>query len=81
MGSGVGVHTDEQVGDLTPEERRLLKQFIILHLQTASDIREIISDDKEREKSVLPTFLNTNPKIQQKLVDASEELLQRLKKK
>jgi hypothetical protein len=81
MGSGVGVHTDEQVGDLTPEERRLLKQFIVLHLQTAGEIREIIIDEKKREQGVLPKFLAENEDIRRKLEDASKELFQRLKKK
>jgi hypothetical protein len=81
MGSGVGVHTDDQVNDLTPEERRILKQFIISQLQTSSEIRELINDDRLRDKSVLPTFLAMNENIRNKLVDASEELFQRLKKK
>jgi len=81
MGSGVGVHSDDQINDLTEQERQMLKQFIMMQLQNSPEIRQMILDEAGGAQGVLPIFLAHNPDIKQRLVDGSAELLQRLKRK
>ena len=81
MGSGVGVHTKDQIAGLTEQERQMLKQFIMMQLQNSTEIRQMILDETNREQGILPRFLAHNPNIRQKLEDASKELLDRLKQK
>jgi hypothetical protein len=73
MGSPVGVFTDDEVKELTINEKNLLKEHIIQHIQTSAEIRRIISDD--------PKLLTGNPKIRKILRRKAGKLQRRLKKK
>jgi hypothetical protein len=55
MGSAVGTFTDEEVENLSPENRDQLKQAALQELRNNPDIRRIIEED--------PTILTTNPDI------------------
>ena len=45
MGDQVGVHEDQDVANLSPDDLALLKRAILLELVTDEDIRAIIEQD------------------------------------
>jgi hypothetical protein len=73
MGSPVGVFTDEEVKELTINEKRLLKEYIIQYIVTSAEIRRVISDN--------PKLLTRNAKIRKVLRRKAGKLHRRLKKK
>ena len=44
MGSEVGVFDDEEVEELTERDKAILKEHILHHIQTAAEIRRVISE-------------------------------------
>jgi translation initiation factor 2 alpha subunit (eIF-2alpha) len=44
MGSEVGVFDDDEVEELTKQDKKILKEHILHHIQTSPQIRGIISD-------------------------------------
>jgi hypothetical protein len=64
MGNGTGVHKEDQVKNLTPEQRRQLRAEIIQQvrqLYDSKDIKEMPSDQD------LESFMQKNPDIRQKV--------------
>jgi hypothetical protein len=57
MGSGVGVHKQEDVDGLSPEQRAKLKEEIIKRLQTSEEIRKIIRS----HPTLLETIVKSHP--------------------
>jgi hypothetical protein len=47
MGDMVGVHTEEELKTLSPQQREQLKQQILDQLQTSPEIRKIINEDPQ----------------------------------
>jgi len=77
MGSSVGVHTNADVKGLSDEEKALLKEHVLHHLQSSEEIRRIIIN----KKGALPGFLKKNKEIQKILKRKARPFLNRLKKK
>jgi hypothetical protein len=76
MGSAVGVHSKDEVKDLTPDERALLKQHVLHHLQTSEEIQKIIGANPKLLKA-----LTKDPKIKTLLRKKARPLYSRLNQK
>jgi hypothetical protein len=72
MGSPVGVFSDKEVEGLSDEDKALLKEHILSHIQTSAEIRRIVS--------AKPKLLTGNKKIRNILRRKAGALQKRLKK-
>lgn len=72
MGSTVGVFGDNEVEELTEQDKTMLKEHILHHIQTSPDIRRIISEN--------PKLLTENEDIRNILRRKANKLRNRLKK-
>jgi hypothetical protein len=72
MGDTVGVFTDKEVSDLNSDERALLKQHILHHLQTSEEVQKILRTN--------PKLLTGHPRIRKMLRSKARALKDRLKK-
>jgi hypothetical protein len=78
MGTGVGVHKEDEVKHLKPEEREKLKDEITKQLQqlySSKDISEIPSDKD------LESFMQKNPDIRKKVADLVKPTYDRYQKR
>lgn len=73
MGSPVGVFTEEEVKELTSNEKKLLKEHIVQHMQTSPEVGRILSGN--------PKILTGNKKIRTVLRRKANKLRNRLRKK
>lgn len=70
MGSPVGVFTDDEVKNLTPEDKAMLKEHILRHIQTSKEILDIIDNN--------PNLLTKDQGIKDILRKKAEKLRDRL---
>jgi hypothetical protein len=76
MGNPVGVHTDKEVKNLTPDERALLKQHVLHVLQSSEEIHKIIGTNPKLLKT-----LTKDPKIKAILRKKARPMFDHLKQK
>jgi hypothetical protein len=73
MGNEVGVYEDQEVQDLTPQEREQLKKHTLEQLHASQEVREIINK--------YPVLVTKDPNINKALRAVLDPRLDRIKKK
>jgi hypothetical protein len=59
MGNGVGVHSEDEVKNLTKEQRDQLKDEVIRHLRTSEEIHQILRSDP----NIIETLTKSNTQL------------------
>jgi hypothetical protein len=73
MGNEVGVYENNEVQDLTEEERKQLKKHTLDQLHASQDVRDIINNN--------PLLVTKDPNINKALRAVLDPRLDRIKKK
>jgi len=73
MGNEVGVYENQEVQDLTPQEREQLKKHTLEQLHASQEVRDIINKN--------PVLVTKDPNINKALRAALDPRLDRIKKK
>jgi len=73
MGSEIGVYSNQEVQDLTPEEREDLKKHTLEQLHASQEVRDIINKN--------PLLVTKDPNINKTLRAVLDPRLDRIRKK